>query len=868
MGEVYRALDTALKREVAIKVLPPQFARDPARLARFEREAQLLASLNHPNIAAIYGLHHVEGVRFLAMELVEGQTLGERLAAAPFEVSEALRLAAQIADALAAAHDKTVVHRDLKPANIKITPEGKVKVLDFGLAKALHEAEPLSGSANSPTVTMGENETRAGTIMGTASYMSPEQAQGKPTDKRSDVWSFGVVLYEMLTRRRAFEGATMSHVIVHVLEDDPDWDALPARVPSGVRDLLGRCLQKDPAERLRDIGDVKLQLLDMAKRAASPKSGRMEVATPSPQQSPAGKQRWLWPTVAALAVLAALALGFVYMRPQKAPDAAAVRFEITQPQNTTFSNALSISPDGKRLAFIASSAGAPRLWVRTLETLESRPLDGTEGATGLPFWSPDSRTIAFSSGGKLKRIEATGGPPQTLCDVPAPDVVLGGFWTRDNKIVFGTVGSGLLQVAPAGGTPSPVTKPAAAADIFPSLLPDGRSFVYIHAQSQAGGDTYLGSLDAKPEEQLARKLMAGSFAFYAASSDPGKSFLLFTRAGTLMAQSFDAGRKELSGEPVPVAEQVQTFSASATGVLVYQTGATAQGSQLTWFDRSGKTLGTAGDTGVYNELAMSPDGAKVAFARADTQTRNMDVWIFEFARGVSTRFTFDKATDRAPVWFPDGSHVVFGSYRGGPAWLYQKASNGAGDDELLFKPPDTGGTPTDWSRDGRYVLYNPPAQPTDIWMLALGNSGDHKAVPLVKTPANERGARFSPDGRWFAYTSNESGVDEVYVRQFDPASPESGGKWMVSKGGGGSVRWRKDGKELFYINVGEVMAVDVSTSPVFQAGIPKALFKMQSTSVFWDVAPDGQRFLLPIPVGANSPAPYKVVLNWTSTLKR
>jgi serine/threonine protein kinase/Tol biopolymer transport system component len=909
MGEVYRAVDTKLRREVALKILPPKFAADPSRLARFEREAHLLAQLNHPNIAAIYGLENADGIRFLVLELVEGQTLSERLKSGPMDVSEALGIAGQIAEAFEAAHDKGVVHRDLKPANVKITPQGKVKVLDFGLAKALGDPEP-TGSSSDPdgqtTVTL--QETKAGVVLGTAAYMSPEQAEGKPTDKRSDVWSFGVVLYEMLSGKRCFEGKTTSHVLVHILEQDPDWDKLPATVPDGVRSLIERCLTKNPAQRLRDIGDLRIQL-QAAKSARPPSSVVPASVAPASRPEDARLQsRWRWMAAAAAAL--ALVVGafvYVYVRPKPAPPEA-VRFEITQPGNANLTAALSVSPDGRKLAFAATGAdNVSRLWVRSLENLESRPLQGTDNVIGIPFWSPDSRYIVFQITGKLQKIEAAGGPPLPLCDVPG--LLIGGFWTSDNKIVFAAAGRGLLQVPASGGQTSPLTNlDASRGEItheFPSLLPDGRHFVYERYSSQPGnGGIYLSAVDARPDERGGKRLLADtSGPVFAPSPDSALGYVLFARGSngssqdfTLMAQPFDNRKLELAGDAVPVAEHVSSiFSASATGVLVYGTGTlnlpqggsnTVRG-QLTWFDRQGRVVSTVGEPGAWQTLSLSPDNTKLAFSR--NAQGNTDVWVYEFARGVTTRLTSDPAQDTSPVWNADGSRIAFYSRRN-PSGIYQRASNGAGEEELLLKEepnpilfPSAGG----WSRDGRFMLlYSVEASgqigpETDLWVLPLGGTasspGDRKAVPLLRTEFAERGARFSPDNRWFSYTSNKSGKDEAYVRAFDPAfvpgsgNPTPGGEFIVSKDGGASPHWRGDGKEIFYLAPdGGVMSVDVTTSPEFKAAVPKLLFKGPPRVVFWDVSNDGKRFLLPVAGGtvSGTPAPYKVVLNWTSTLKK
>ena len=881
MGEVYRARDSKLSRDVALKVLPDVFARDAERMARFQREAKVLASLNHPNIASIYGLEDSGKTHALVMELVEGPTLRERIKSGAIPMNEVLVIAKQMCEALEYAHEHGVVHRDLKPANVKLTNDDAVKVLDFGLAKAFEGDASSIDIANSPTVS--RMATQAGVLLGTAAYMSPEQAKGKAVDRRADIWGFGCVLYEMLTGKMAFQGETVTDTLAAVIRADPDWSLLPPNTPVRVRVLLQRCLQKDPKQRLRDIGDARISLEEVLSGAQDPTAA---MAAPGP-----GKRWMLWGAVGAAAVLAlATALmAFFYFR-QRPQAAQAIRFQIPVPEKTNFTGALSVSPDGRKLAFIATGAdGQNRLWIRSLDTLQVRPLDGTEGATGWPFWSPDSASIVYGGGGKLMKVEASGGPPQTLCDSP---LILSGLWTKDNRIYFASAG-GILEVSAAGGA----TTRAGIGGGFASALPDGKHMlVTVGPPGSPGAGIFVFSLDTSAGEQSRKKLLADTSAVaYVPSSDSRTGYVLFVRGnaqgastGALMAVPFDPARLEFVGDPVPVAEGVSGvgFSASTTGVLVYAGGYGAvsgpsrgniQG-QLTWFDREGKILGTAGDVGLYRSLMLSPDGKQVAFERNDPQTQNRDVWLYDFARGVTTRFTFDPGWDSNPVWSPDGSHIAFTSNRSGSFDLYQKASNMAGEDELLFKSSDSK-VPSNWSRDGRFLVYYNSSPPAHVWALPMnGGATERKPIQVTQSKFNEAVGRVSPNSRWVAYTSDESGTGEIYVRPFEPSSAggsSSGagapvtGQWMVSKGGGTTPLWRGDGKELFYIGSnGSAMAVDVDTSGIFRAGIPKPLFKLPAGVLFWDVTSDGKRFILPAPSATNAAPPFTVVLNWQAALKK
>ena len=861
MGEVYRARDPRVGRDVAIKVSAERFSE------RFEREARAIASLNHVNICTLYDV----GPNYLVMELVEGPTLAERIKEGAIPLEEARAIAKQIAAALEAAHDKDVVHRDLKPGNVKIKPDGTVKVLDFGLAKL--GGTPAAPSQDSPTLSMAA--TQAGVILGTLAYMAPEQAKGKPVDQRADIWAFGVVLFDMVTGKPLFHGESTTEILASVIKEEPQWE----RAPVEVRRLLRRCLEKDPQKRLRHIGDA-MALWDDA-----------HVGQVSDLPAPVQAKGLLYKVVAGVLGLSTAVLAYLYFRPAPAPPADAVRFEIVQPAGVEFSDSVAISPDGRKLAFIATSKGAAnqdQIFVRSLDAVEARPLAGTEGAAGNPFWSPDSRYIAFWAQSKLQKIEAAGSPTQTLCSVTFP--VRGGSWTRDNKIVFATdATTGLSVVSAAGGAASPLTTLAngEARHLYPAVLPDGRHFVYLRAVTPTNGGIYLGSLDAKPGEQASKKLLPDvSAAVYVPSADSsgrsGKGYLLFVRGGTLMAQPFDSQKLEMNGEAVPIAERITLagFSASDTGVLSYRNGAATPGQQLEWFDREGKVTGMVGEpsllAGLNSAPALSPDEKRVAFASTDPQSGNTDIWLYEFARGTTTRFTFDPGQDLTPVWSPDGSRVAFLGQRGGVWGIYEKASNLTGGENLLYKSGGGTASPTSWSRDGRFLLYQSGG--AGVWALPLAGGtasrpGDAKPIALLPAEFNQRGARFSPDGRFFSYLSNENGKDEIYVQSFDPSlgsgAKSAGGKWMVSKGGGLSAHWRGDGKEILYMAPnGDLMSVEVSTAPVFQAGVPKRLFKSTIAARYWDVTLNGQRFLIPAPVGQSSAAPYTVVLNWQAGLKK
>jgi serine/threonine protein kinase len=910
MGEVYKARDTKLRRDVALKVLPDVFARDVDRMARFQREAKVLASLNHPNIATIYGLEESDNVHALAMELIDGPTLADRIRRGPIPLDEALPLATQMAEALEYAHEHGIVHRDLKPANVKLTADDAVKILDFGLAKAMESGFSTTDIAKSPTINQMATET--GVLLGTAAYMAPEQAKGKSVDRRADIWAFGCVLYEMLTGKKAFRGDTVTDVLATVIKNEPDWSSLPAATPMRVRVLLQRCLQKDPQKRLRDVGEARISLEDVLSGAPDPlPSG----AAPIPM--PLWRRSLPW----AVALIAVLSLALVRFHTKvKALPRPVERFDIRGPgPNPT--GVAGWSPDGTRLLLYDYGSGAnptTRLWLRRMDSTEAQLIAGTEGAGGYPFWSPDGRFIVFTQDGKLKKLDTQGGPPQVLCDVGA---VLGGFWTPDGKIVFSepTRPPGLWDISADGGTPTPLPgfkhSGSLPTFLFPKLLQDGRHFLYASGDNLSSADVYLGTLDSKSGKRRSKKVLTGvdaNFAYAPSRDDPNLGYALFLRgasvgtpAGTLIAQPLDLRKLALTGDPVPIAQWVsrQDFSASRTGILAYGSSAVVGGNavsgggtvageigQLTLFDRQGKTLGTVGTPAAYESLAFSPDGKRVAEARVASQSSDQNIWITDLARGVSTRFTFDSGVDRFPVWSPDGKRIIFDSNRDGTQELYEKLSNGGGDAKLLFKFRD-GILPVAWSGDGRFLLFGGPVdtpQESDMFLsvLALDSNG-HLAGKPFRFALKGRGFddRFSPgpQGRrvWVAYSSRKSGKNEIYVQPFDPKSPTGtppgGENWQVSTNGGYSPRWNANGKELFYVAPdGTVMSAAVSSTTGFHSGIPKPLFKPKgllpkSLYFVWDASSDGKKFIFPIMQAASNTGGstrLAVVLNWPSLLKK
>jgi Tol biopolymer transport system component/predicted Ser/Thr protein kinase len=855
MGEVYRARDTRIGREVAVKTSAERFSE------RFEREARVIASLNHPNICTLFDV----GPNYLVMELIEGPTLAERIKEGAVPLEEALKIASQIAEALGAAHDKNVVHRDLKPGNVKIRPDGTVKVLDFGLAKM--GGAPAASSEDSPTLSM--HDTQAGVVLGTAAYMSPEQAKGKPADARADVWAFGVVLYEMLTGNRLHQGDTLLETIASVLKASPDL----VRVPPQVRRLLRSCLQKDPKDRLHHIGDWKL-LLD-------------ESTEQVPPQAKARAMPWLWPSIAGLALAGVIALGVIVLR-EPASEAQEIRTQIPKPENLTFNpgTQAAISPDGRWISFAALGPdNVSRYYLRALDSLETRPLPGSEGIIGYappPFWSYDSRYVVYGAEGKLRKSEITGTPAQTIAETGLP-FVQGGTWSRDGVILYARNSGHLMQVSETGGTPVRVTvlAPGEVAHRWPQFLPDGRRFLYQRVSSSAEKTgLYVGSLDVKPEEQNLQPLLpTNRQAWWVTSEASGKSYLLTQRDTTLLVQAFDPDTLKLGGAPVPIANDVGSFGVASAGLwgvarngtLVYRSGGTIT-FQLVWRDLTGNQVDVQGERGTYFNVALSPDGTKAAFRRTDTQG-NMDIWVRDLVRGNDIRLTFSAARDDFPVWSPDSEKIAFASNRNGTLDIYEKPVDNSAEERLVWQS-DRDKVPTSWSPNGRFLVVDSldPQSRNDIWVVPL----DAGAKPCVflKTEFLETDGQFSPDGGWIAYRADPSAISQVYVRQFSTDSPCSGADraspHMMSTTSGIYPRWRNDGKQLFYISLnGDLMAVDVQTGATLQqTGAPRRLFGGVLTERY---TPNraGDRFLfLREPDNAGPPPPFTMVQNWLSEIER
>jgi Tol biopolymer transport system component len=868
MGEVYRAWDPRLGRDVAIKILAAGVSGNADRRNRFEQEARAAAALNHPNILAVFDIGQHDGSPYIVSELLEGETLRERLKDGPLSVRKTVDYAAQIAQGLAAAHARGIVHRDLKPENIFIAAGDRVKILDFGLAK-LTEPEPTSGVGSVvPTLPPG---TQPGMILGTLGYMSPEQVRGVPADHRSDIFSFGAILHEMLSGQPPFGRATPADTMSAILHEQPaELSTEERHIPAPILRIAERCLEKAPAARFHSTDDLAFAL-------ASGLATDSELRGPDGSlAAPAGTRRAaVWAAAVTLLGVAAIAVAAVTYLRRPAAGELPVKLTVTAPPGIVQTDpTIRISPDGTRLVFAATTAdGGRRLWIRPLNALDAAPLADTEGATN-PFWSPDSRSIAYFSGGQLKTIALGDSSSATLCEAPQ---AAGGTWNADGVIVFSSAGQ-LHRVPAGGGAVSLLNGVNGRRDgatlAYPTFLPDGRHLLYLDTGGGRVGETalYGAALDS-PDRTLVLQGAVSNAWF-------SQGYLFFLRNTTLVAQPFDADRLTLGGGAIPIVEQVQrpqfgppsgAFSV-ADRVLAYQTGLDAQGfpTQLVWFDRSGKEAGTVGERADYGDVEISPDGGRVTVSRLDPGT-GRDIWIFDLARGLPTRFTADPADEYASVWSPDGNQIIFNSRRKGHLDLYQKASSGAGGDEAVLE--DTADkSPMSWSSNGEFVLYNTGnvsivGNQVDLWALPV--TGDDQPFPVVNSAFNEARGRLSPDGRWIAYTSDESGRTEIYVTPF----PGLAGKWRVSTAGGNWPRWGRDGRAIFFLapDNAHLMSARVDgEGSQFLVGAIDTLFDARwrlGARYPYDVAPDG-RILGAILVEQPTATPITLVVDWLADLNR
>jgi Tol biopolymer transport system component len=865
MGEVYRARDTRLDRTVAVKILPSHLSDDPEAKQRFDREARAISSLNHPNICALYDVGHQNGINYLVMEFLEGETLADRLAKGALSLDQVLKHGREICEGLEKAHKTGVIHRDLKPGNVMLTKSG-AKLMDFGLAKSSPLSDAPSSGVTLTSPVTSRPLTQQGMVVGTFQYMSPEQLEGKDTDARSDIFALGAVLYEMATGKRAFDGKTTTSVMAAILErDPPPISAVQPMFPRALDSVVKTCLEKDPDDRWESAHDVKLQLKSIATSA-----GPLEI-----RPTRGSHERLIW--IGAVAGLLMIATGVYFRVPRN--RAAAVWSSILAPVNTTFAyfaGPVAVSHDGRTLTFVATTAeGQDMVWVRPLGEFKARALAGTEGASN-PSWSPDDRSIGFFAGGKLKTTEAGGGPVVTICDVAGSR---GGTWSQRGVILFAATWGVIYRVPSSGGAPDAITmldrSRGELSHRWPYFLPDGQHFFYFAANFSGGSaesaSVYLADLDSKESKLL---FHARSNAVYT----PG--YILFVRDRTLMAQPLDERRLEIRGQPFPIAEQVQydelvwrgVFSSSFNGVLAYQGGNTGANSRLLVLDRAGKQVKTIGAPGDFATHRISPDGQSLAVGVLDASVGNYKVWLYDISRDKQTRLTFGSGRTLYPVWPPDGNSLVLAANHTGIYQLVEKRSDGTGSEEPILES-DVSKYPTAWSADGRFIVYNttsPGKYATELWIMP--RFGERKPYPFLKGNFDVGQGQFSSDGRWLAYSSDETGRAEVYVTPF----PGGGSKWQVSSNGGTSPRWRKDGKELYYLAAdSELMAAEVDSGGlVFQAGAVRPLFhvllktgvsrmEMAPTSeqIGYDAGPDGKWFVVNAPP-AGSPPPITLITNW------
>ena len=872
MGEVYRAQDTRLGRTVAIKVLPSGLVENMERQQRFEREARTISKLSHPHICALYDVGHQEGMDYLVLEYLEGETLEKRLEKGALQTEQLLLYAIQITEALENAHKAGITHRDLKPGNIMLT-KGGAKLLDFGLAKLAHDASPVGATLTGATLEP-RSLTAEGTLLGTFQYMAPEQLEGKEADARTDIFALGTVLYEMATGSPAFTGKSKASLIAAILDKEPPpISSLRPMSPPALDRAVKFCLAKEPDERWQTAHDLKMQLKWIAE-------GGSQAGVP--REVPGRRRRHeiiLGVTAAVLIAALGLTLPFTISRwRETALPGPTLRFFVSPPENIAFESGMALSPDGRQLVFAARSGTGTQLWLRPLDSLEAHLLPGTQNAWQ-PFWSPDARYLAFFADGKLKKMEMASGTVQSLCDAPDPR---GGAWSHSGVIVFApTFNSVLYQIPAEGGEASPITtldnQKGETGHRFPQFLPDGRHFLFFHYYQQlARKPISVGSLDSKEQKQI---FQSTSMVEYA---PPG--YLIYVRERTLVAQRFDARNLSVFGAVTPLAEGIgvegettgnitgrAAFTTSQSGMLAYRNDEASR-TQLTWYDRKGKALGTIGPRGDHDTPAISPDGKSVVVSRQNPG-EGRSIWVYDVMRETQSRLTFEPSLDNAsPIWSADGSHIIYSSNRGGLFDFYWKLSNGAAKEELLYSS-DGNKFPSDVSRDGRYLIFvqdNARRGHFELWVLPL--TGEPKPWPYLQTEFDLNSAVFSPDGHWVAYVSPESGRSEVFVQGF----PETGAKFQISNGGADCPVWRADGKELFYIGAdNKIMAVPVESGASFRAGVPQALFPARvrgfivtGSRTEISVLRDGQKILVNALQEESIRAPITVVANWTSELKK
>jgi eukaryotic-like serine/threonine-protein kinase len=881
MGEVFQAKDKVLGRDVAIKILPEEFAKDADRVARFQREAKVLALLNHPNVAAIYGLEESGGTNFLVLELVEGETLADQLKSRPMPVEDSLRLALQMAEALEAAHERGVIHRDLKPANIKITPDGKVKVLDFGLAKAFAGEQPDLNLSNSPT--LSNAATRQGIVLGTAAYMSPEQARGKSVDKRADIWAFGCVLFEMLTGRAAFQGKDVTDILAAVIRAEPEWISLPANLHWRLREVLERCLKKDARDRYHDISDVRE---DIQRVITDPSGALIQPVTAAKSRT---KLPAILPWVLAI-ILVGIGVWFLKPTPPSEPrHVARFYYELPKDQQFVFpyDSILAVSPDGRQ--FVYSTPGG--LYLRSLDELDARLIPGTEGNPQRPFFSPDAKWIGYWSGAdsQLKKTSISGGAPVPLAGGTSTGTL---HWQGNDTIVYGQQLKGLMRVSANGGTPEVFVKAEKEILIHPQVLPDGKAVLFTSITSQP----YKIMVQSLKSGQR-KELFQGDTGRYLPSGH-----IVYGIGTNLFARPFDLDNLSVTGEQVTMAEGVfrmggaLQYAVSDSGTLVYipmpkDAGSTPFQRTLVWVDRNGKEEPLAAPPNDYADPAISPDGTRVALSF--TANGNTDIWIWDLARRTPMRLTFDNAVEINPLWTPDSKRIVYNSVTTNPLGIkvYCKAADGTGKIEPIGPFPNRPPLPSSWADNGKTLvamlvpdnlldsLATSSSLPLDIGALSIEDN--YKERPLLQEKYDEIQPRISPDGVFMAYTSNESGQNQVYVRTYPDME---GGRWQISTTGGDSPLWSKDGKELYYRTGDAVMAVSVNRKPAFNNETPKILFRGNYVSGGinlpneiqfnpWDISPDGKRFLMMKEAQPAGPSlgflrQINVVLNWLEELKQ